>query len=123
VIVTLGEAGTLAVGLNGQEINRLSPPVELVDTVGAGEAFTAGLLAAMERNEILGAPNRSVLAALSSETLAIVIDEVALVAAIMCSWRGADCPTCDQVTAYGRNQSKGSDTSPLPAVGPLARAE
>jgi fructokinase len=48
LIVTLGEAGALAVGPNGQEINRPSPPVELVVTVGAGDAFTAGLLAAME---------------------------------------------------------------------------
>lgn len=123
VIVTLGETGALAVGPNGQEINRSSPPVELVDTVGAGDAFTAGLLAAMERNELLGAPNRSALAALSAETLATVIDEAALVAAITCSRRGADSPTRDQVRAYDRNRSKRPDTPPSPAAGPLARAE
>jgi ABC-type sugar transport system ATPase subunit/sugar/nucleoside kinase (ribokinase family) len=82
-----------------------------------------GLLAAMERKELLGAPNRSALAAVSPETLATVIDEAALVAASTCSRRGADSPTRDQVTAYGRNRSKRSDTPPLPAAGPLARAE
>jgi fructokinase len=123
VIVTLREAGALAVGPQGQEINRPSPHVELVDTVGAGDASTAGLLAAKERNELLGAPNRSALAALSPKTLATVINEAALAAAITCSRRGADSPTRDQVTAYGRNRSKRSDTPPLPAACPLARAE
>jgi fructokinase len=123
VIVTLREVGALAVMPNGQEINRPSPHVELVDTVGAGDAFTAGLLAAKERNELLRALNRSALAALSPKTLATVIDEAALVTAITCSRRGADSPTRDQVTAYDRNRSKRSDTPPLPAAGPLARAE
>jgi fructokinase len=100
VIVTLGGGGALAVGPNGGEVHRPSPTVELADTVGAGDAFTAGLLAALADRKLLGGANRPALAALSADTLADVIDEAGLVAAITCSRAGADPPTRDEVSAW-----------------------
>ena len=48
VVVTRGADGVYAVGPAG-EYAATAPPVEVVDTVGAGDAFTAGLLAALHR--------------------------------------------------------------------------
>jgi fructokinase len=101
VIVTLGGDGALAVGPNAGEVHRRTPTVELADTVGAGDAFTAGLLAALQDRKLLGGANRAGLTDLSADTLADVVDEAALVAAITCSRPGADPPTRDEVTAWG----------------------
>jgi fructokinase len=101
VIVTLGGGGALAVGADGGEVQRSTPTVEVADTVGAGDAFTAGLLAALADRKLLGGANRAALAALSADTLADVVDEAALVAAITCSRPGADPPTRDEVAAWG----------------------
>jgi fructokinase len=44
VLVTLGKDGSLAVGTTAQA-RAATPPVEVVDTVGAGDAFTSAALA------------------------------------------------------------------------------
>jgi fructokinase len=62
----------------------------MVDTVGAGDAFTSGLLDALGRRAIL-AP-RSLDRLDDPVTLAAVIDEAALVAALACTRAGADPP-------------------------------
>jgi fructokinase len=102
VVVTLGSGGALAVGPDGGEVHRPTPTVQFADTVGAGDAFTAGLLAALEGRALLGGANRAALAALNANTLADIIDEASLVAAITCARRGADPPTRDEVTAWRR---------------------
>jgi fructokinase len=94
----------------------------LIDLVDEGDGLFRAHPGGSPAN-VAVAPNRSALAALDAETLPTVIDEAALVAAITCSRRGPDSPTRDQVTAYGRNRSTRSDTSPWRAAGPLARAE
>lgn len=43
VVITLGRRGALA-SLDGARITVPAPAVDVVDTVGAGDAFTAGLL-------------------------------------------------------------------------------
>ncbi|WP_406432219.1 carbohydrate kinase [Streptomyces sp. NBC_00631] len=43
VVITLGERGALA-SLDGHRTTVPAPPVDVVDTVGAGDSFTAGLL-------------------------------------------------------------------------------
>lgn len=97
VVVTLGPGGCLAIGPDGTEIHRPAAPVEVVDTVGAGDAFTAGLLAGMYRAGLLGAACRGALAALSASQLAGLLDEAAVVAALTCSRAGADPPTLADV--------------------------
>jgi fructokinase len=44
VVVTLGPAGVYALWAGGEEITLPAAPTEVVDTVGAGDAFAAALL-------------------------------------------------------------------------------
>ncbi|MGP3922936.1 ribokinase [Streptomyces sp. 8N616] len=43
VVVTLGAGGALVAGRDGEALRVPSPPVEAVDTTGAGDAFTGAL--------------------------------------------------------------------------------
>ncbi len=49
VVVKRGAAGCLAVGPGGVELSAPAPAVRVEDTTGAGDAFNAGLLAALAR--------------------------------------------------------------------------
>ncbi|MGH8960183.1 MAG: carbohydrate kinase family protein [Jatrophihabitantaceae bacterium] len=89
VVITRGADGPLALA-NGTLLARPSFPIELVDTVGAGDAFTSGLLDALVRRDVT-TPER--LIRLTGSVLADVLDEGALVAAITCSRAGANPPT------------------------------
>ena len=96
VVVTRGGAGVFAVS-GGLEMQRPAIPVELVDTVGAGDAFTSGLLDGLHRADLLGGARREALTAIDEATLASVLDAAALIAAITCSRPGADPPTRAEV--------------------------
>jgi ribokinase len=56
VIVKLGEQGCLLAGADGMEKVAAAQPAQVVDTTGAGDAFAAGLIAALLRgNKMLDA--------------------------------------------------------------------
>jgi fructokinase len=99
VAVTLGGDGVIAGTSAGVRSRRPSVPVTVVDTVGAGDTFSAALLAGLHRRQRLGAAARPTLRALDADTLAAVLDEAVLAAAITCSRRGADPPTIDDLLA------------------------
>jgi fructokinase len=99
VAVTLGGDGVLAGTAGGVRSRRPGVPVTVLDTVGAGDTFSAALLAGLHRRELLGAAARPALRALDAETLEALLDEAALAAAITCSRRGADPPTADDLLA------------------------
>lgn len=92
VVVTLGGDGAYAVSQTG-EVTRPAIPVSVVDTVGAGDAFTAGLLDELLRSDLLGADRLARLAGLDSDTLATLLDFAIRVAGITCARPGADPPT------------------------------
>jgi len=92
VVVTRGGAGLYAVAA-GAEVRRGAVPIDLVDTVGAGDSFTAGLLDGLNRADLIGGGRRDALAAIDETTLGSVVDAAALIAAITCSRPGADPPT------------------------------
>src|SRR5512144_836681 len=98
VVVTRGGAGTYAVSAR-LELYRPVVPIDLVDTVGAGDSFTSGLLDALLRADLIGATRREELAAIDESTLESVVDVAAAVAAITCSRPGADPPTRAEVDA------------------------
>lgn len=50
VVVTLGAAGAYGI-LDGEPVTAEAAPVQVVDTTGAGDAFCAGLLAALIRGQ------------------------------------------------------------------------
>jgi fructokinase len=98
VVVTRGGEGVYAAAA-GPELRRDAVPVDLVDTVGAGDSFTSGLLDGLHRAGLLGGARRDALAAIDEATLAGVLDAAALIAAITCSRPGADPPTRAEVDA------------------------
>jgi fructokinase len=98
VVVTRGGAGVYAVAAD-VELRRGAVPIDLVDTVGAGDSFTSGLLDGLHRADLIGAARRDALAAIDAATLDSVVEEAALIAAITCSRPGADPPTRAELDA------------------------
>ena len=99
VAVTLGGDGVVAGTASGLRSRRKGVPVTVIDTVGAGDTFSAALLAGLHRRGLLGAPARPALRAVDVPTLDDLLDEAVLAAAITCSRRGADPPTLDDLLA------------------------
>jgi fructokinase len=89
VVVTRGSDGAVALH-QGYAIGCAAPEVEVVDTVGAGDAFTAGLLA--------GLATAGALADLTPETVAVALRQATATAAAVCTHRGAT-PAAPQAVA------------------------
>ena len=71
-------------------------PVQVVDSVGAGDTFDAGLLAALVRR---GATSRATLVGLDEQALTSALQYAATAAALACSRAGANPPTAGEVDA------------------------
>ncbi len=69
----------------------------MVDTVGAGDAFTAGLLDALARIDALGSDPGARLSRVTDDQWVAALDHANAVAAITCGRRGADPPTAAEV--------------------------
>ena len=93
VAVTLGSEGVLAGTSAGLRARRPGVSVKVIDTVGAGDTFSAALLAGLHRARLLGIDRQDALAALDYSTLDELLYDAVLAAAICCSRRGADPPT------------------------------
>ncbi len=87
VVVTLGARGVFA-SLDGHRLRVPTPPVTVVDTVGAGDAFTAGLLHGLHRAGALGGR----LDGLGADVLHDALTAGVRLAAAVCTVRGADPP-------------------------------
>ncbi|WP_347109095.1 carbohydrate kinase [Paenarthrobacter sp. S56] len=92
VVVTRGAKGPWGVTRAG-EAEVPAPTVEVVDTVGAGDSFMAGLLSAIVDRGLDGAQNREELRAMPAETLAAIMDHAARAAAVTVSRAGANPPS------------------------------
>ena len=93
VVVTLGAAGALAVTRAGS-IRLPAPPTTVVDTVAAGDTFSAGLLASLHEAGALGGR----LDGLSQDTLSAAVAYGLRAAAVTCSRPGADPPHLADLT-------------------------
>jgi fructokinase len=109
VIVTRGGKGLYAVTAE-MVVRRPAIPVDLVDTVGAGDSFTGGLLDGLRRADLIGGVRRDALAAVDESTLISILDDAALVAAITCSRPGANPPTRAEVEAAQAQRSTDATT-------------
>ncbi|MFD0372118.1 carbohydrate kinase [Streptomyces sp. NPDC127114] len=94
VVVTLGGAGAL-VSYDGIREHVPAPPVRVVDTVGAGDAFTAGLLHRLHQAGALGGRLDTLTPALLREAVAFGTT----VAAATCAVRGANPPYAHELTS------------------------
>ena len=95
VVITLGERGAFALAPDGTEVSRPAPAVEVADTVGAGDAFSAGLLDALGQRGLLGGGDAA-LARVTPAELGEVIGWAVLIASLTSARPGADPPTLDE---------------------------
>jgi len=96
VVVTRGSRGVLALrGSDSWEVPAFQ--VEVADTVGAGDAFSAGMLAGlMER----GAVSRPALEALPAHEIEATLRFAAATSALTCARPGSDPPARAEVAAF-----------------------
>ena len=91
VAVTMGERGAFAMCAAGTARVQ-ARPVDVVDTVGAGDAFMTGLIDALWLLGLLGADKRAELRRISVDTLTGVLQTAALSSALTVARAGADLP-------------------------------
>lgn len=89
VIMTRGSEGAVAWRADGSTTQVPSKRVEVVDTVGAGDTFNAGVLASLSEQGLL---EKQTLRAISDDQLACALEMGAAVAAVTVSRAGANPP-------------------------------
>ena len=94
VVITFGERGALA-SLDGDRTTVPAPATKVVDTVGAGDSFTAGLLHHLGTRGLSGGR----LERLRIEDVAAACSFAARVAALTCAVTGPNPPWAHQLEA------------------------
>jgi fructokinase len=98
VAVTMGAHGSRAFCAAG-EVQVPAQPVEVVDTVGAGDAFMVGLLDALWEMNLLGGDRRAALARIRLDELTAALEAGRLLSALTVARAGADLPDRAAVAA------------------------
>ncbi|AOZ72416.1 hypothetical protein BK816_03175 [Boudabousia tangfeifanii] len=93
LVVTAGNAGSVAYTASGMRFAQSAPKGEVVDTVGAGDSFMGGLLDALWHMHLLGKTEGNKLAHMSERELQKAMEWAAKVAAVTVSRQGANPPT------------------------------
>jgi fructokinase len=97
IVITRGTDGALAWHSKAGAIEAGAPPVEVVDTIGAGDSFQAALLVALRE---LGYIQRARLRAMGAAELQRTVSFACRCAAITCTRAGADPPRRSEVAAF-----------------------
>jgi fructokinase len=95
VVVTLGDEGAIGVGA-GVRVHVGAPRVEVVDTIGAGDAFGAALLAWLHDHGAL-----SVDLSLDPIEMSSALEFACQVASLICARAGADPPWRAELSGRG----------------------
>jgi len=101
VAVTMADRGAVAVCAAG-EVRVPARPVQVVDTVGAGDAFTVGLIDALWAQGLLGGQRRGELARIDLDALTAALEAASNAAALTVARAGADLPDRDALQAATR---------------------
>jgi fructokinase len=96
VVVTDGGRGAQLLTAGGRQASVPAVPVPVVDTVGAGDAFMAGLINALVRDQVLRPDRRG---SISDDAARAAVTEAGLVAALTCTRAGANPPTAIELAA------------------------
>jgi fructokinase len=100
VVITRSADGADAFTPDGPPVHRPARDITVVDTVGAGDSFTAGLIGSLiRRNRYAPADLARGPAGQLTAVLSAVLDDAILVAALNCQRRGNDPPTLADVEA------------------------
>ncbi|MGO9926003.1 MAG: carbohydrate kinase family protein [Mycobacterium sp.] len=102
VVLTMGDRGALAFCAAG-EARVAARPVQVVDTVGAGDAFMVGLLDALWGLGLLGAGRRAALGRIGLDALTAALDAAILSSALTIARAGADLPDRAALNAQSRS--------------------
>lgn len=97
VVLTRGGDGASAWTCAGDRLDVPAVPVDVVDTVGAGDSFMAALIDEWWSAGVLGAERRDSLRSVDPSVLAEVVRRCVRVAAITVSRAGADPPWAHEV--------------------------
>lgn len=101
VVITCRGDGAMALRRTRTVLHRPAYPARVVDTSGAGDAFTAALLAGLGQLR-QASPS---LGTLSSEDLARLLDTCVAAAGLTCERAGADPPTATELSRALHSQS------------------
>ncbi len=89
VVATAGADGARAFFGDGEEVSVAAPKVEVVDTVGAGDAFNAGVLASLWEAGLL---SPAAIRGIGADALRAALSFAATVASLTVTRRGASPP-------------------------------
>jgi fructokinase len=103
VVITDGPRGAHLYRAGSEPVSRPGRQVQVADTIGAGDAFTAGLLGGLSRRGLL-APGD--LLRWPADLLAATVEEAVLISALTCERVGADPP-------FARGGRSGDPSGPL----------
>ncbi len=95
VVITDGPNGAHLLRAGASPIHLPGRKIRLVDTIGAGDAFTSGLLGGLVRR---GLHLPDLLSQCPAELLAEAVDEAVLISALTCERAGADPPFAAALT-------------------------
>ena len=101
VVVTLGSQGAFAITDN-MRLSAQAPRVDVVDTIGAGDAFSAGLLAWLHEHDRIHVELN-----LEADELRAALEFGCLAASLTCAKAGAEPPT--RVEVEGARTSRATD--------------
>jgi fructokinase len=108
VVITSSADGAYAYTAQGWSVRRPALDITVVDTVGAGDSFTAGLIGSLIRR---GQHSPAELARCRADQVSGALDDAILVASLNCERRGNDPPTAADVAA-ARTRLKPMSGSP-----------
>jgi fructokinase len=104
VALTRGAMGPVLMTGQGR-VEMPGEPIEVADTVGAGDSFMAGLISGLAQLHMLGAAGRPHLRNLSVDDLHALAAYANRAAAITCSRQGANPPTSAELGPLTRSDS------------------
>jgi fructokinase len=120
VVVTRGGAGSVGMCQCGTWVEMPAEQTVVVDTVGAGDAFMAGLIWAIGQAGYLGAVHRAELGALTDQALEDILYHAGIVSGISVGRAGANPPTLGEVRRAIQSRPNtprpSSDTTPPDAA-------
>jgi fructokinase len=99
VVVTLGASGAVAYSASGEISRRGGIEITVADTVGAGDSFAGGLLAALVDSGLAAPAAFADAVAHADARITDALTQAVLVSAITCERNGADPPTRAELDA------------------------